>query len=54
MNLVHASDGPEAARREVEIFFRPDEIRSYEPTIAPGSAPRTRTDYGPKQSPLSL
>jgi nucleoside-diphosphate kinase len=26
MNLVHASDGPEAARREVEIFFKPEEI----------------------------
>jgi nucleoside-diphosphate kinase len=35
MNLVHASDGPEAARREVEIFFRADEIHGYEPTIRP-------------------
>jgi nucleoside-diphosphate kinase len=35
MNLVHASDGPEAARREVEIFFHSDEIHSYEPTIGP-------------------
>ena len=25
MNLVHASDGAEAARREQEIFFRPEE-----------------------------
>jgi nucleoside-diphosphate kinase len=33
MNLVHASDGPDAAKREIEIFFRPDEIHSYEPTI---------------------
>jgi nucleoside-diphosphate kinase len=33
MNLVHASDGPDAARREMEIFFRPEEIHSYEPTI---------------------
>jgi nucleoside-diphosphate kinase len=33
MNLVHASDGPEAAKREIEIFFRPEEIHSYEPTI---------------------
>ena len=23
MNLVHASDGPDAARREIEVFFRP-------------------------------
>ena len=33
MNLVHASDGPDAARREVDIFFDEDEIHSYEPTI---------------------
>ena len=33
MNLVHASDGPEAARREIDIFFRQDEIHSYEPDI---------------------
>ncbi len=35
MNLVHASDGPDAARREIEIFFTPDEIFSYVPTIQP-------------------
>ena len=35
MNLVHASDGPDAARREMEIFFQPDEIHAYEPTIRP-------------------
>ena len=35
MNLVHASDGPDAARREMEIFFRDDEICTYEPTILP-------------------
>jgi nucleoside-diphosphate kinase len=23
MNLVHASDGPDAAKREIEIYFRP-------------------------------
>ncbi len=33
MNLVHASDGPDAAEREIEIFFCEDEIHSYEPTI---------------------
>ena len=33
MNLVHASDGPEAALREVEIFFAPDEIHDYSPTL---------------------
>lgn len=33
MNLVHASDGPEAAAREIGIYFTDDEIHSYEPTI---------------------
>lgn len=28
-NLVHGSDSPEAARREIELFFKPDEIHSY-------------------------
>ncbi|GAB6166062.1 nucleoside-diphosphate kinase [Thermostilla marina] len=35
MNLVHASDGPESAAREIEIFFNPDEICEYTPTIEP-------------------
>ncbi|MBN1909820.1 MAG: nucleoside-diphosphate kinase [Pirellulales bacterium] len=35
MNLVHASDGPESAAREIGIFFQPDEIHAYEPTIRP-------------------
>lgn len=26
MNLVHGSDGPEAARREIDLYFRPEEI----------------------------
>ena len=29
-NLVHASDGPETARKEIELFFKPDEIITYE------------------------
>ncbi len=33
MNLVHAADGPEAARREIEIFFDPQEIHTYELTL---------------------
>jgi nucleoside-diphosphate kinase len=33
MNLVHASDGPESAKREVEIFFTPEEIHDYAPTL---------------------
>jgi nucleoside-diphosphate kinase len=35
MNLVHASDGPEAAQREIGIYFRPEEICSYEPAVTP-------------------
>jgi nucleoside-diphosphate kinase len=35
MNLVHASDSPESAARELAIFFREDEIHAYEPTIEP-------------------
>ena len=33
MNLVHASDGPEAARREIDLYFNPSEICAYEPTL---------------------
>ncbi|MDZ4821095.1 MAG: nucleoside-diphosphate kinase [Planctomycetota bacterium] len=35
MNLVHASDGPEAATREIALYFKPDELVAYEPTITP-------------------
>ena len=35
MNLVHASDGPQAAQREIELYFTPDEICAYEPAITP-------------------
>lgn len=35
MNLVHASDGPEAAVREIEIFFAKEEIHGYKPSIQP-------------------
>jgi nucleoside-diphosphate kinase len=33
MNLVHASDGPEAASREIGLYFKSDEILPYEPTL---------------------
>jgi nucleoside-diphosphate kinase len=33
MNLIHASDGPEAAGREIGIFFQPAEICEYTPTL---------------------
>ena len=35
MNLVHASDGPEAADREMKLYFRDDELCANEPTIRP-------------------
>ncbi|HEU0068351.1 MAG TPA: nucleoside-diphosphate kinase [Nitrospiraceae bacterium] len=35
MNLVHASDGPDAAKREIELYFQPDELHPYEPTLTP-------------------
>ena len=34
MNLMHASDGPEAAAREIALYFQPNEICGYEPTIS--------------------
>jgi nucleoside-diphosphate kinase len=34
-NLVHASDGPEAAARETELYFADDEICAYEPVATP-------------------
>jgi nucleoside-diphosphate kinase len=33
MNLVHASDGPTAAAREIELYFSPAEIHSYQPDL---------------------
>lgn len=30
MNLIHGSDGPDAAAREIEIYFRPEELFSRE------------------------
>jgi nucleoside-diphosphate kinase len=35
MNLVHASDGPEAAAREIELYFRPNEICAGDLTLTP-------------------
>ncbi len=34
-NLVHGSDSPESAEREVNLFFRPEEILSYERAVEP-------------------
>lgn len=30
MNLVHGSDSAESAKREIELFFRPEELVTYE------------------------
>jgi nucleoside-diphosphate kinase len=29
-NLIHGSDSPESAERELAIFFKPEELLSYE------------------------
>ena len=35
MNLVHASDGPEAAAREIELYFDSTELCGYDPVLTP-------------------
>jgi nucleoside-diphosphate kinase len=35
MNLVHASDSPEAATREIDLYFDQSDICDYEPTLTP-------------------
>ncbi|HEY2759305.1 MAG TPA: nucleoside-diphosphate kinase [Pirellulales bacterium] len=35
MNLVHASDGSEAAQREIALYFKEADLCSYTPTVAP-------------------
>ncbi len=35
MNLVHASDGEEAAARELELYFDPADFCDYEPILTP-------------------
>jgi nucleoside-diphosphate kinase len=35
MNLVHGSDGPDAAKREIALYFKEAEICDYEPAISP-------------------
>ncbi|QDU45182.1 Nucleoside diphosphate kinase [Symmachiella dynata] len=34
MNLIHGSDGPEAAAREIPIYFKAEELIEYETTLA--------------------
>jgi nucleoside-diphosphate kinase len=33
MNLMHGSDSVDAAKREIEVYFRPEELISYEATL---------------------
>ena len=35
MNLVHGSDGPEAAARELAIYFKPEELITYTTSLDP-------------------
>jgi len=35
MNLVHASDGADAAAREIGLYFNENEVCSYQPTLTP-------------------
>ncbi len=35
MNMVHGSDGPEAAAREVPIYFQPEELVSHSTSLDP-------------------
>lgn len=35
MNLVHGSDGPDAAAREIPLYFQPHELVSHEATLDP-------------------
>ena len=34
MNLVHASDSPESAAREIGIYFKADEMLEWDPSLA--------------------
>jgi nucleoside-diphosphate kinase len=34
MNLVHASDSPESAAREIAIYFKAPELLDWDPSLA--------------------
>jgi len=34
-NLVHGSDSPESAKREIDIFFKPEEVLDYRRDVDP-------------------
>ena len=33
MNLMHGSDGPEAAEKEISVYFKPEELCDYDATL---------------------
>lgn len=33
MNIIHGSDSPESAEREISIFFKPEELVTYDRTV---------------------
>ncbi len=35
MNLVHASDSPESAERELKLYFKPEDFVDYQPVVTP-------------------
>ncbi len=35
MNLIHGSDSLDAAKRELAIYFKPEELIEYQPILAP-------------------
>ena len=34
-NLIHGSDSPESAQRELGLFFKPEELAQWQPTVQP-------------------
>lgn len=33
-NIIHGSDGPEAAAREIALWFKPEEVASWTPAVS--------------------
>ena len=40
-NLIHGSDGPESAKREIELFFNDYELQDWKRSLDPGSSSET-------------
>ena len=38
-NLIHGSDSPESAQREIALFFKPEELYDYKRAVEPWIAP---------------